>query len=71
MNCVSPGLIGETDFHGRFTPADAFATAEKTIPLGRAGRPAEVAAVIAFLAGPDASYLVGETIEINGGMFMR
>lgn len=71
VNCISPGLIGETDFHGRFTPAEAFTAAEKTIPLGRAGRPAEVAAVIAFLAGPDASYLVGETIEINGGMFMR
>lgn len=71
VNCVSPGLIGATDFHGRFTQADAFAAAEKTVPLGRAGRPEEVARVIAFLAGDDASYLVGETIEINGGMLMR
>ena len=43
----------------------------KTIPLGRAGTPDDVANVIAFLAGPDAAYLAGETIEINGGMFMR
>jgi 3-oxoacyl-[acyl-carrier protein] reductase len=71
VNCVSPGLIGGTEFHGRFTPADAFAAAEKTVPLGRAGTPEEVARVIAFLASDDASYLVGETIEINGGMLMR
>jgi NAD(P)-dependent dehydrogenase (short-subunit alcohol dehydrogenase family) len=38
--------------------------------LGRAGRPEEVASVIAFLAGDDASFLVGETIEINGGQLM-
>ena len=43
----------------------------KTIPLGRAGTPDDVAKVIAFLAGDGASYLAGETIEINGGMFMR
>ena len=71
VNCVSPGLIGDTGFHGRFTTADAFAAAEKTVPLGRAGTPVEVARVIAFLAGDDASYVTGETIEINGGMFMK
>jgi 3-oxoacyl-[acyl-carrier protein] reductase len=71
VNCVSPGLIGGTAFHPRFTPPDAFAAAEKNVPLGRAGTPEEVARVIAFLAGDDASYLVGETIEINGGLLMR
>ena len=71
VNCVSPGLIGATEFHGRFTSPDAFAAAEKTVPVGRAGLPEEVARVIAFLASDDASYLAGETIEINGGMFMR
>jgi 3-oxoacyl-[acyl-carrier protein] reductase len=71
VNCVSPGLIGATEFHGRFTAPDAFAAAERTVPLGRAGAPDEVARVIAFLAGDDASYLVGETVEVNGGMFMR
>ena len=50
---------------------DAFAAAEKTVPMGRAGTPEEVARVIAFLCGPDAAYLAGETIEINGGMLMR
>ena len=71
VNCVSPGLIGQTNFHGRYTKPEAFAAAEKTVPMGRAGTPDEVGRVIAFLCGPDAAYLAGETIEINGGMFMR
>ena len=71
VNCVSPGLIGQTQFHGRFTPPDAFAAAARTVPLGRAGTPDEVARAVAFLASDDAAYLAGETIEINGGMFMR
>jgi len=71
VNCVSPGLIGQTSFHGRFTPREAFEAAEKTVPLGRAGTPEEVGRVIAFLCGPDSAYLVGETVEVNGGMLMR
>ncbi len=71
VNCVAPGLIGGTRFHPRFTTPEAFAAAEKTIPLGRAGTPEEVARVIAFLASDDAAYVVGETIDINGGMLMR
>jgi 3-oxoacyl-[acyl-carrier protein] reductase len=71
VNCVSPGLIGQTAFHARFTAPEAFAAVEKTIPIGRAGTPEEVARVIAFLAGPDSAYLVGETVEVNGGMLMR
>lgn len=71
VNCVAPALIGATEFHARFTPPETFASIEKTIPLGRAGTPEEVARVIAFLAGDDASYLVGETIDITGGMAMR
>lgn len=71
VNCVAPGLIGQTNFHGRFTTPEAFQAAEKTIPIGRAGTPEEVGRVIAFLCGPDSTYLAGETIEINGGMLMR
>jgi 3-oxoacyl-[acyl-carrier protein] reductase len=71
VNCVSPGLIGGTDFHGRFTAKDAFDATARTVPLGRAGTAEEVAAVVAFLAGPDASYLSGETVEVNGGLLMR
>ena len=71
VNAVSPGLIGGTPFHKTFTAPEAFAATVKTIPLGRAGTPEDVANVIAFLAGAGAAYLAGETIEINGGMFMR
>jgi 3-oxoacyl-[acyl-carrier protein] reductase len=71
VNAVSPGLIGGTPFHKTFTAPEAFAATVKTIPLGRAGTPEDVANVITFLAGPDAAYLAGETIEINGGLFMR
>jgi len=71
VNAVSPGLIGGTPFHKTFTAPEAFAATIKTIPLGRAGTPEDVADVIAFLAGGGAAYLAGETIEINGGMYMR
>lgn len=71
VNCVSPGLIGDTQFHGRFTKPEVFDAMAETVPLGRAGTPADVARVVAFLAGDDAAYVAGETIEINGGMFMR
>jgi 3-oxoacyl-[acyl-carrier protein] reductase len=71
VNCVAPGLIGETAFHARFTPPDAFAAAIKAIPLARAGTPEDVAHVIAFLCGEESAFLTGETIEINGGMFMK
>jgi len=71
VNCVSPGLIGDTAFHGRFTAPEAFQAATKGVLLGRAGTPDEVASVVAFLASADSSFLTGETIEINGGMNMR
>ena len=71
VNNVSPGLIGQTAFHARFTAPEAFVAVEKTIPIGRAGTPEEVGRVIAFLCGPDSASLVGETVEVNGGMLMR
>ena len=71
VNAVAPGLIGETGFHDRLTPPAVFESVAKTIPLGRAGTPAEVGEVIAFLCGPESAYLTGETIEVNGGMLMR
>ena len=71
VNCVAPGLIGDTEFHGRFTAPEAFAAMARTVPLGRAGTPEEVARVIAFLSTDDSSYLTGETIDITGGLLMR
>jgi 3-oxoacyl-[acyl-carrier protein] reductase len=71
VNAVSPGLIGGTPFHSTFTRPEAFEAMAKTIPLGRAGCPEDVAAVIAFLSGDGAAFLAGETVEVNGGMYTR
>lgn len=71
VNAVSPGFIGNTKFHATFTSDEARAATIKTIPLGREGAPEDVANVVLFLSSNLSAYLTGETIEINGGMFMR
>ncbi len=69
VNAVSPGVI-DTPYHEQFSSPEMMKTYASQIPLGRVGTPPEVAKVICFLASDVASYLAGETIEINGGMFM-
>jgi len=69
VNAVSPGVI-DTPYHEEFSSPEMMKTYTGMIPLGRVGAPSEVAKVICFLASDAASYLAGETIEINGGMFM-
>ncbi|MDX6305313.1 MAG: glucose 1-dehydrogenase [Blastocatellia bacterium] len=69
VNAVSPGVI-DTPYHEQFSSPEMMKTYAGQIPLGRVGTPLEVAKVICFLASDSASYLAGETIEINGGMFM-
>ena len=70
VNAVSPGVI-QTHFHEQFSTPEAMAAYAKAIPLGRVGTPDEVAGVVAFLASDAAAFLVGETVEINGGMLME
>jgi 3-oxoacyl-[acyl-carrier protein] reductase len=70
VNAVSPGVIA-TPFHDTFSTPEMMRTFAANIPLGRVGTPAECATVIAFLASAAASYIVGETIEVNGGQLMR
>jgi 3-oxoacyl-[acyl-carrier protein] reductase len=70
VNAVSPGVI-DTPFHEMFSTPEMLQNFVKMIPLGRVGTPAECANVIAFLASDAASYIVGETIEVNGGQLMR
>ncbi len=69
VNAVSPGVI-DTPFHEIFSTPEMIRGLVKTIPLGRVGTSMEIAKVIAFLASDAASYIVGETIEINGGQLM-
>jgi len=69
INAVSPGVIG-TPYHETFTTPEVMQNLRKAIPMGREGRPDEVASVIAFLASDAASYLCGETVEVNGGLLM-
>jgi NAD(P)-dependent dehydrogenase (short-subunit alcohol dehydrogenase family) len=65
-NCVVPGLIRKE--HGNpFLSTDEWAKYPALLPLGRIGEPDEVAAVIAFLASRDASYVTGQIIHVNGG----
>jgi NAD(P)-dependent dehydrogenase (short-subunit alcohol dehydrogenase family) len=70
VNAISPGVI-DTPFHEVFSTPEMLAGFVKTIPLGRVGKAEECANVIAFLVSDAASYVVGETIEINGGQLMR
>ncbi len=66
VNCVAPGAV-ETDMMAHFSAEDIAALCEE-IPLGRLGRPEEIADVIAFLAGDGAAYITGQVIGVNGGM---
>lgn len=69
VNAVNPGII-QTPLHDRSTPPDQFEQLSSLIPQGRPGTAQEVAEVIAFLASPAASHIVGESIEVNGGLVM-
>lgn len=68
VNTVAPGFI-DTDMT-RDLPDERRTRLRSEIPLGRFGSPEDVASVIAFLASPEAGYITGETIHVNGGMYM-
>ena len=68
VNVVAPGLI-ETDMTKAITDA-AKTDWSAQIPLGRMGSPADIAAAVCFLASDEASYITGQVLAVNGGMYM-
>ncbi len=69
VNCVAPGFI-DTDMT-RGLGADQHTALLTQIPLGRLGAPEDIAHAVAFLAGPQAAYITGTTLHVNGGMYMN
>lgn len=68
VNCVAPGFI-DTDMTRALPDAQRQALIG-SIPLGRLGQPEEIAGAVVFLASPAAAYITGETLHVNGGMYM-
>lgn len=68
VNCVAPGFI-DTDMTRALADAQRDAL-QSQIPLGRLGEPDDIAATVAFLASDAGQYITGETIHVNGGLYM-
>lgn len=68
VNCIAPGFI-DTDMTRELNEQQVAALMQQ-IPLGRFGLPEDVAAAAAFLASPQAGYITGTTLHVNGGMYM-
>ncbi len=68
VNTVAPGFI-ETDMTKALNDEQR-ATTLANVPAGRLGDPREIASAVAFLASPEAAYITGETLHVNGGMYM-
>jgi 3-oxoacyl-[acyl-carrier protein] reductase len=68
VNCIAPGFIA-TDMT-KVLGEEQHAALLTQIPLGRLGKPEDIAAAVAFLASPQANYITGTTLHVNGGMYM-
>ena len=68
VNAIAPGVI-ETPFHDKFSTPELLETFRKGIPLGRLGTSEECAGAVLYLVSPLASYVTGQSIDINGGQW--
>jgi len=68
VNAITPGFI-DTDMTGGLTEEQK-TSINQSIPLGRTGKPEEVAAAVVYLASDEAAYITGQTLRVNGGMYM-
>ncbi|MHB8948908.1 MAG: 3-oxoacyl-ACP reductase FabG [Rhodoferax sp.] len=68
VNCIAPGFI-ETDMTASLQEAQKSALVSQ-IPLGQLGQPADIAHAVAYLASPQAGYVTGQELHVNGGMYM-
>lgn len=69
VNAIAPGLILHEGLKVVFSEQELDNIARR-VPVGRAGRPEEIAATVAFLFSDDAAYITGQTIHVNGGMYL-
>ena len=69
VNCIAPGFI-ETDMTASLSEAQQKALLGQ-IPLGHLGKPQDIAHAVAFLASPQAAYITGQEMHVNGGMYMQ
>lgn len=70
VNAVAPGLILGTSFHNTHTTRESAEATIRTIPLGRAGTPEEVARLVLYLASEYDGFIHGATVDVNGGAYM-
>lgn len=70
VNCITPGLIGTDIIKGKINE-DQKATIAESIPMGRLGRPEEIAGACVFLGSDLSSYCTGVTLDVNGGMLIH
>ena len=68
-NALAPGLVDTDMIKPELADADAVARALAQVPVGRIATPDEIAAAVVYLSGPDAGYITGQTLNINGGMY--
>ena len=68
VNCIAPGFI-ETDMTAGLSPEQQ-KSLQSQIPLGHLGKPSDIAHAVAYLASPRATYVTGQELHVNGGMYM-